>query len=131
MALPTVGDYTNVGMLALVGIGNVVTWIMVATKSATDRAASSATETAAIDNLTKEFSRMAGAWEGLSGEFQKHLREDIDYHARSDEIMKQLAEAQSTMARTIENQQRQITSLALGLAPEGEARAVPPNRVRR
>ena len=87
-------------------------------------------ETAEVRSVAGELSRVATA---LENEVRRSTERAIDcagWRARIEEVVKQLAEGQTTMARTQEGLQRQITNLAVNLAPS-DAIALPISTSRR
>ena len=119
----SLGDLPAWFMFSLALIGQAVTWLVMirggnlrATRHTAHEATAAALQARAIETLTKELGRIASGLETHSKDFQQHRLEDTDYHARTDELMKSLAETQGVMARALENQQRQITEVAIAPA---------------
>jgi hypothetical protein len=95
--------------------------IFKATRGAVTRGAAEASagaaEMAEVKSVASELARVATA---LEDEVRRSTERAIDcasWRARIEEIVKQLADGQATMARTQEGLQRQITNVALHLAP--------------
>jgi hypothetical protein len=131
------GDLAAYLMLGVVTAGQVAGWvasILKATRGAVKEGAAEASagaaEMAEVKSVAGELARVATA---LEDEVRRSTDRAIDcagWRARIEEIVKQLADGQATMARTQEGLQRQITNVALRLAPS-DAVTLPLNTTRR
>lgn len=135
--MPVGVDPTNAAMVVLVGVGQIVTWIVMfrsgrksEIRDAADKAAQQTAESAGIKDLAKANGQIAEALEKLSAWTQAHEISDARWQSSAEQILKQHAETQSRIAGSMENLQRQLTNLALGLAPT-EATPIPSTRGRR
>lgn len=124
-------------MVVLVGVGQVVTWIVMFRsgkkedlKKAADEAAKRTAEATGIKELAAANDRIASSLESLDKWTRSHELSDTKWQSAAEEIMKQQTRTNADMARMLENVQRQLSNLALGLAPT-EASEVLPNMPRR
>lgn len=127
-------DPTNTAMVVLVGAGQIVTWIVMfrsgrksEIKEAAKKAAAETGEATGITALAKANERIATTLESLDKWARNHEIADTRWQAAAEQIMKQQANSATDMTRMMEGLQRQLTNLALGIAP-AEAQALPPNR---
>lgn len=131
------GDASSWALFTLSFVSQSVLWLLMVrsgalrkTETTAEKAVADAGAAAAVAGLTKEFSRLADGLEKLSEDFQEHRLDDREYHTRTDEIVKQQAITDATLARTVENQQSQLNNLARDL-PLKSASEIPANRPRR
>lgn len=134
---PSAGaDPTSVGMLIVVGVGQLVTWLVMLrsgqkqeNRRAAKDGADQASETANIRELAQSYARVASALESLEGWARNHDLADTRWQSGAEQIMKQQAATASDMQRMLEGLQRQLSNVALGLAP-ATAAEIPANRAR-
>lgn len=122
-AAPTV-DPTNLAMVVLVAVGQVVTWLVMFrsgrqkdVQKAVDGANHDSAQVSAVTDLVKSNERIAAALEGLERWSREHERNDDKFQSRAEEILRAQAATTADMARMLDNVQRQVVNVALGLAP--------------
>lgn len=132
--VPAPVDPSNLAMVVLVAVGQVVTWLVMfrsgrakEIQQATDGGAHDANQASAVSDLVKSNQRIAAALEGLEKWAREHERADDRFQSRAEEIQRQQASTSADMARMLENVQRQVVNVALGLAP-AEVTPVPATR---
>ena len=131
-------DPSNVAMVVLMLVQAVVTWLLLfrdGTKKNTQGAVDAAVAVSAHDSKTASLlSALSTSVDGITKEVaslqawtREHERADDKFQSRAEEIMKQQADTSTDMKQMLGNLQRQITNVALGIAP-AEATPVPASR---
>jgi hypothetical protein len=120
-------DPTNLAMVVLVAVQAVVTWLLLFRKRTAGDAAHHAAEAGALGDLTKAVERITTEVAKLQDWSREHERDDDRLQSRAEEIMRQQTATAADMKQMLANLQRQITNVALGIAP-AEAMPVPPSR---
>lgn len=122
--VPAPVDPSNLAMVVLVAVGQVVTWLVMFRagrktdlQAATTNGSHDAERTAAISDLVKSNQRIAAALEGVEKWSREHERADDRFQSRTEQILTQQAATAADLARMLENVQRQVVNVALGLAP--------------
>lgn len=132
--LQTWGTIAAIALAALVGSGQIAGWVASllgmrrnARKAGESDGKAEATTAAAIDRLAEANGRIADSLEALQKWSREHELSDTRWQTELSAAHRQAVETQAAIARTLDGVQRQLTNMALGLAPEGAAREIPPN----
>lgn len=120
----TAGDGIALAALVFVAAGSIVSWVRgvlasrrAAVKAGEQRAATDATDLAAIKALAVSQERIAKALENLADLYRTHEVECAQFRGKIEESHTTLTKTQADIGRNLENLQRQVTNVALRLAP--------------
>jgi len=120
------GDLIALLMLVVVAGGQVVAWIVGLVKGlrgsekmAAARATASAQESAAVNAVAGALDKIAKEFKEQNARYQSHEVECAAWRGQMGQLTQELVKTNADMARAIEGMQRQITNVALGIAPSG------------
>jgi hypothetical protein len=135
---PTISDLCGIATFCLLGFGQIVTLLKIsrddrraAVRRTAETAAAGATESAAMKELAAANERIAAALEKLEEWSRTHEVADERRWAAHEQAQKAQMETNQRLASIAESLSRQITNIALGIAPQGDVDEVPANRGRR
>lgn len=117
----------NFAMVVLVGVGQIVTWLVMFGGGRKKDGETQATAHVLAAELAKTVERITERLEAQEKWAREHEREDDRTHARTDERLAQMTAVDESLQRITENLQRQVLNLAAGLAPT-EATPLPATR---
>jgi hypothetical protein len=132
----SVGDISSMFMCALVLVGQAATMAKnrrddqaSMKKRVADRATSEATEAATVKSLSESFDRMSASITELAKLYRTHELECSSWRSAMETKYGAIIKTQTEMLRNMENYGRQMTNLAVQLAP-GPAIELSANRRR-
>ena len=141
LADSAVGNLIQFGGFVLLFIGQVASLLLFLRNSAranaervTATALAKQAADAAVGAVTSELTRLTATVERIAEKHEAHELDCTGWRGRADEKLSQLAANGAATAQALEGMQRQITNVALGIAPSSEAVLIPatrPSRARR
>ncbi len=133
---PQMGDASSWALFILSFVSQLVLWIVMlrggfrkGAKDAATEAQHSAEQNEAIKSFIKEVGRLASGLEQQTKALNEHIVQDTKIHERLITMQEQFGDTVSRLTDMAGNMQRQITNVALGIAP-AEATPVPASRAR-